>query len=338
MRIVMATDGPRLGPESVGERPMGGVETAFALLAEAFLRRGHEVELRAGRDLAEARGGLRWAPLARGGAPAALVIANRSPRLFRWMPAGRRVLWLHNPGGYLRKARNIPPMLATWPRLVTLGPAHSRSLRGWMPIRPVEIPLALAPPFDAGATERPPPPPVAVFASNPRRGLLWLLDLWAQRIRPAVPDAELHLYTGAATYGGDARLAAHAAPVLARAEALAGQGVRIFDPLPRAGLAARLREARLMLYRGDTGETFCLALAEAQAMGLPAVVTPLGAVPERVADGVTGVVARDEAGFAAAAIRLLSDDAAWSAMHRAALARGPGPSWDEVAARFEALA
>jgi glycosyltransferase involved in cell wall biosynthesis len=93
-----------------------------------------------------------------------------------------------------------------------------------------------------------------------------------------------------------------------------------------------------MLYRGDPGETFCLALAEAQATGLPAVVTPLGAVAERVADGVTGVVARSDAAAAEAAIRLLSDDAAWSAMHRAALARGPGPGWDEVAARFEALA
>jgi glycosyltransferase involved in cell wall biosynthesis len=93
-----------------------------------------------------------------------------------------------------------------------------------------------------------------------------------------------------------------------------------------------------MLYRGDPGETFCLALAEAQAIGLPAVVTPLGAVAERVADGVTGVVARTDAAAAAAAVRLLSDAAAWDAMHRAALARGPGPSWDEVAARFEALA
>ena len=44
------------------------------------------------------------------------------------------------------------------------------------------------------------------------------------------------------------------------------------------------------------------------------------------------------AAFAEAAIRLLSDGAAWSGMHAAALARGPGPDWDAVAARFEALA
>lgn len=338
MRIILATEGPRLGAGVLGDRPLGGVETAFALLAAAFARRGHEVELRAGTDAAETHDGLRWAPLARGGAAADLAIANRLPRLFRALPRGRRVLWLHNPGSYLRKPRHLLPLLAAWPRIVTLGPSHSASLPAWLPIRPVEIPLALAPPFDAPVPPRAPPPPVAIFASNPLRGLDWLLGLWATRIRPALPLAELHLYTGAATYGGDARLAARAAPVLARAAGMAGQGVRVFDPLPRPLLAARLSEARLMLYRGDSGETFCLALAEAQATGLPAVVTPLGAVPERVADGVTGVVARSDAAAADAAIRLLSDDAAWSAMHRAALARGPGPSWDDVAARFEALA
>ncbi|MCB4821901.1 glycosyltransferase [Roseicella aerolata] len=338
----MATEGPRLGAGVLGDRPLGGVETAFALLAAAFARRGHAVELRAGTAPAVTQDGLCWAPLVPGGAPADLVLANRLPRLFRVMPppgrGGRRVLWLHNPGGYLRKPRHALPLLAAWPRVVTLGPSHSASLPPWLPVRPVEIPLSLAPPFDRPAAPRPVPAPVAIFASNPLRGLDWLLDLWTARIRPVLSAAELHLYAGAATYGGDARLAARAAPVLTRAAALAGQGVRLFDPLPRPALAARLREARLMLYRGDPGETFCLALAEAQALGLPAVVTPLGAVAERVADGETGVVARDEAAFAAAALRLLSDDAAWGGMHRAALARGPGPSWDDVAARFEALA
>lgn len=325
MRIVMGTEDAFVAADAVGNRPLGGAETAFALLAQAFERRGHAVEVCAeGRTSA---------------APAGMVLANRLPRLFRRLPRrGRRVLWLHNPGGYLRKPRHLLPLLAARPRVVTLGPSHSASLPRWLPFRPVEIPLAVAPPFSAGAKRRATPPPVAVFASNPLRGLDWLLDLWTARIRPVVPAAELHLYTGAATYGGDARLQSRAAPVLTRAASLAGAGVRLFDPLARPALAERLGAARAMLYRGDHGETFCLALAEARAVGLPCVVTPLGAVAERVVDGETGTVARSDNAFAAAAIRLLSDDAAWSAMHAAALARGPGPDWDAVAARFEALA
>jgi glycosyltransferase involved in cell wall biosynthesis len=92
-----------------------------------------------------------------------------------------------------------------------------------------------------------------------------------------------------------------------------------------------------MLYRGDPGETFCLALAEAQAMGLPAVVKPLGSTPERVIDGVTGRVAEDDDGFAAAAVALLRDDNLWRRSHLAALERQRGLSWDAVAARFETL-
>lgn len=327
MRIVMGTEDAYIPAAMIGGRPLGGAETAFALLAEAFERRGHAVEVCAGGDAASA-------------APAGMVLASRLPRVFRRLPRrGRRVLWLHNPGGYLRKPRHLLPLLAARPRVVTLGPGHSATLPRWLPSRPVEIPLAVAPPFSSVAPRRrAPPPPVAVFGSNPLRGLDWLLDLWESRIRPAVPAAELHLYTGAATYGGDARLRARAAPVLARAAALAGAGVRLRDPLPRPALAERFGAARAMLYRGDPGETFCLALAEAQAVGLPCVVTPLGAVAERVVDGETGVVARGDDAFAEAAVSLLSDDAAWAAMHAAALARGPGPDWDDVAARFEELA
>jgi glycosyltransferase involved in cell wall biosynthesis len=92
-----------------------------------------------------------------------------------------------------------------------------------------------------------------------------------------------------------------------------------------------------MLYRGDVGETFCLALAEAQALGVPAVVTPLGSVGERVADDVSGRVADNDDAFVEAAIAVLRDDALWRRWHLGALAGQRGLSWDEVAARYEAL-
>src|ERR1700752_1916803 len=111
---------------------------------------------------------------------------------------------------------------------------------------------------------------------------------------------------------------------LARADALGAYGIRRFAPVGREALANALLGARVMLYRGDPGETFCLALAEAQAMGVPAVVRPLGATPERVIDGVTGRVAEDDEGFAAAAVSLLCDDGLWRRWHLAALARQRG--------------
>jgi hypothetical protein len=341
MRIVMASEGPRIPAAAIGSRPLGGAETAFALLAEA-LAVHHDVQVEAGEEPPERLGRVAWAPpgtaLAAGETPD-LVIATRVPRLFGRLPrTGRRVLWLHNPADYLTKPRHLVPLLRARPILVTLGAAHRATLPAWLPGRRVIIPLAVAPPFDQRQEPRVPPPPVAIFTSNPMRGLDWLLIQWATRIRSAVPWAELHLYSSAATYGGDAQLALRATSVLARAAAMGAAGVVIQKPLPRPALAERLRGARAMLYRGDAGETFCLALAEAQAQGLPCVVTNLGAVAERIVDGETGTIAADPEAFSAAAIRLLSDDALWSAQHAAALARGPGPGWPDVAAQFADLA
>ncbi len=320
MKIVLANEGPRIEAGAIGQRPLGGVETAVALLAQSFARRGHELSLHfeGERNRLPER--------------ADLVIATRVPRLFRELPPGRRVLWLHNPARYLNKPRHAWPLLLARPALVTLGPHHTATLPRWPGGLRVEIPLAVAPPFDVSPPERTvPPPPVAVFTSNPLRGLDELARLW-----PRLGGGELHAYSGAATYGGQARLASRAAPILARAAAV--PGITLFEPLPRPELLARLTAARCMLYLGDPGETFCLAVAEAQAAGLPCVVMDRGAVAERIEDGLTGLVARHEAEFIEAARALLQDDALWLRMHRAALARGPGPNWTDVAQAFEALA
>jgi len=318
LRIVLANEGPRIEADAIGARPLGGVETAVALLARALAGRGHDLHLHFEGETA---------PLPD---RADLVIAARVPRLFAELPRGPRVLWLHNPARYLRKPRHAWPLLRARPTLVTLGTHHAATLPWWAPGRRVQIPLAVAPPFDTAAPERAPPAPLAIFTSSPLRGLDELAALW-----PRIGVGELHAYSGAATYGGDARLAERAAPILARA---AANGARILPPVARPELRERLLEARCMLYLGDDGETFCLALAEAQAVGLPCVVMDRGAVAERILDGVTGIVARTAENFVQAARRLLTDDAAWLAMHRAALARGPGPDWGDIAARFEALA
>jgi glycosyltransferase involved in cell wall biosynthesis len=218
------------------------------------------------------------------------------------------------------------------------GAYHAATIPRWLPCGRYEIiPYGVLDRFRS-APAREPSAPRAIFTSNPLRGLDWLLDLWVARIKPAVPAAELHIYAGGAVYGlaGTPR-GRQMDEVLARADELAASGVRRFPPVGRKALAGVLSDARVMLYRGDPGETFCLALAEAQAMGVPAVVQPLGSTPERVIDGVTGRVAENDEAFVAAAVAVLRDDELWQRWHLAALERQRGLSWDTVGARFEAL-
>jgi glycosyltransferase involved in cell wall biosynthesis len=340
-RIVMTDDGMAFDGATPERAPLGGAESAFVALAEAFALRGHGVQVRNRCAARLHHNGVDWAPLAAGDLPARadLYIANRGHRLIGLVPAARGVFWIHNPGRYLRKPRYVWKLLRHRPVIAVTGAYHAATLPWWLPSggRAV-IPYGLAAPFRVHRAPRAVPPPRAIFTSNPLRGLDWLLDLWVRRIRLAVPAAELHLYCGPAVYGdrGDAKAEAMGA-VLARAEALANAGVRRHAPVPRAALIAALEQARVMLYRGDAGETFCLALAEAQALGVPAVVQRRGAVVERVEDGVTGTVAGDDEEFVNAAVALLADDALWRRRHEAALARQQGESWEQAAERFEAL-
>lgn len=320
--------------------PLGGAETAFVALAEALAARGHQVEARTLCTAPIRHKSVSWAPLAVGIPDECdLYIGNRGHRLIGLVARpGRRLLWLHNPAGYLKKPRMAWRIAWYRPNIVTTGVYHASTVPSWLIDggRTV-IPYGILDTF-RHAERREPPPPRAIFTSNPLRGLDWLLNLWASHIKPAVPAAELHIYAGAAVYGGSAARHVEAMnTVLTHAESLAGAGVYRHAPIGRRELIEVLTGARAMLYRGDPGETFCLALGEAQALGVPCVVTPLGSVGERVADGKSGRVASTDEAFVDAAIAVLSDDALWRRWHEGALSSQRGLSWDEVAQRFEAL-
>jgi glycosyltransferase involved in cell wall biosynthesis len=340
-RIVMADDGVTFDGLSLREGPLGGSETSFALLAEAFAHRGHCVVAGTNTRRTVRYQGVEWRPLWENGLPeeADLYIGNRGHRVIPLVPkAERAVFWIHNPAEYLLKWRYLVRLWRRRPPIVFLGDHHASTYPWWGPGgERVVIPLGVNELF-RHAEERAPPPRQAIFTSNPLRGLDWLLDLWTRRIWPSVPDAQLILFTGSAMYGNSpAAPAARVGPILERARQSAASGVVLREPILHRDLATELAAARVMLYRGDAGETFCLSLAEAQAMGVPVVVAPVASVPERVIDGMTGFVAKTDEAFAQAAVRLLTDDALWLAQHRAALARQRSRSWDTVAADFERL-
>jgi glycosyltransferase involved in cell wall biosynthesis len=335
--VVMADDGIAFDGATAERGPLGGAETAFAALAEALAGRGHKVAVRNRCPAALCHNGVHWAPLSDGVPPACdLYIGSRGHRVIGLVREARqRLFWLHNPAGYLKKPRNLWRLARYRPILITIGAYHATTVPDWLPCGGREtIPYGVLDRFRAAAP-RETPPPRAIFTSNPLRGLDWLLDLWVARIAPAVPQAELHIYAGERVYGSTR--APRMDEVLARAGSLSAHRVHCFAPVGRAQLATALSGARVMLYRGDPGETFCLALAEAQAMGVPAIVQPLGSAPERIINGATGRVAEDDDAFATAAIAALCDDVLWRQWHLAALETQGGSSWDAVAGRFEAL-
>lgn len=158
-----------------------------------------------------------------------------------------------------------------------------------------------------------------VYASTPFRGLEFLLR-WFPKIRERVPDATLAVMSGMQLYGvSDAQDHAEYASLYALAKQ---PGVTLCGPLAKSQMGKIFSESRVLAYPNTFAETFCIAALEAQAAGLPIVSTQLGAMPERVRTGVDGVLIpgspHDSAyanAFIDACCHLLTDDAAWQAMH-----------------------
>ena len=339
--IIMADDGIEFDGASMEKGPLGGAETAFLSLAVALADRGHRVRVfnKCARPMQ--RDGVDWSPLSdRMPDQCDLYIANRSDKLLLLVSQARHsVFWIHNPAQYLLKFRYLWKLWRRRPPIVFSGDYHAASYPGWAPDGGRKIiPYGISDEFLSITRDGKMPPPRAIFTSNPLRGLDWLLDVWRTKIRPFSPDAELHLFSGATTYGahGAAR-EANMRPVLNKAQAMSDEGVILRDPVHKSELADELAAARVLLYRGDPEETFCLAVGEAQATGLPAVVMDIGCVAERLVHGRTGYVADNDDVFANSTLKLLSDDSHWRSQSDAALATQQKWTWERAAAGFEEL-
>jgi len=341
-RIVMTDDGISFDGRTLEERPLGGAETSFIEMANALAARGHEVVVCNKCEAEIVHKGVIWRPLSMGvPGTADLYIPNRGDKLLKLCRgASKLIFWIHNPAGYLLKWRYQWKLAWRRPIIVFSGASHAGTYPSWAFAGGREIvPYGLTDRFCHATPHQRAPAPRVVFTSNPMRSLDWLLDLWESRIRPAVINAELHVFAGMATYGaaGVAK-AGKMGPVLERAAALADKGVILRGPVPKARLVGELAAARAFLYRGDIGETFCSAVAEAQAMGVPAVLQDIACMKERVLDGQTGWAVKDDDEFVQHAVSVLTDDSLWLRMHNACLEKQRSWGWDQAAAEFERIA
>jgi glycosyltransferase involved in cell wall biosynthesis len=107
-----------------------------------------------------------------------------------------------------------------------------------------------------------------------------------------------------------------------RHEAQASGLCRVTGWMSREGVLAELESARCLVFPSLWYETYGLAVAEAAARGIPALVSDISAAAERVENGVTGWHCRaGDVGDLADRLVALRDDAAVAAAGRAAYER-----------------
>jgi glycosyltransferase involved in cell wall biosynthesis len=313
-----------------GRGTIGGIETTTIELALALAARGHGVVVATRREAGEtALGGVLNVPLeAAARHPADLVASSNDPRPLIDAPAGaRRVLWLHNPLALEKAARRgyLPPILRLRPEAVFVGTEARRTMSRLYPFASRHvIPHGVGEAFrravpSDGSTRR------FVFASQRQRGLDRTLHAWRGSGELRALGAELHVFgTAAGEAGLDPATAAR-------------DGVVFHPRADQGALAAFYGSARGMIYPGAHDETFCLAAAEAQAMGLPIVTLGIGSLGERVRHGIDGFLARDDRDVAALAALIARDDDLWAALSRGALLQREALTWERAAILWEAL-
>ena len=348
-------------PEALNEdRPMGGIRTAALALSAGLARRGHDVHLFALCPQPGVHAGIvfhdrsEFARFGREQRVDALVAIPEVLPLLMPLRARARFVWSGNAfqaGDCALSARwswapQIGPSGET-ARLYTLAQLHPYADRLMVKSRwqaeymwstlgipgskfvvvyngvPLEHYRGLAPVRHRYRL---------VYTSQVRRGLGQLLDLFP-RIRAVVPEAELHIFGYEYT---DVQ-------PLPKLRGATQPGVHWRGSLGKHALSYELRSAAIMAYPCTVKETFCTAVAEAQAAGLPVVTSDRAALAERVTNGMDGFLIlghpqeRDyQDRFVEAVVRLLRDDDLWTRLGSNAARKAHRLyDWDSIAATWE---
>ena len=339
MRVTLVDDSVPFDGETPALMPLGGVEKAFAYLAGALVRCGHQVQVFNRCAEPKCVDGAAWQGWDGARPPDTdVLIAYRKPSLLDFVAtAQHRVLWVAGLGGYLAKARNRARLDSHRPQLVFLTRSHLESWDNTDDVRAIIVNPGIGPAYLADERPAPAEPSHALVTSNPLHGLDWLLDLWVDRIHPISSTAELHIYSAALEKAlRDEPVAEAYRQLVVRVRAATEKGVVVKRPLADPAMAVAYRAARAHLYPGGSAETYAYTLAESQACGLPAVGRPREPVRERVIHGATGYLHDDADAFANATLRLLNDTDSYRRLSNQAVTMQRGHGWDEVAAEFEA--
>jgi glycosyltransferase involved in cell wall biosynthesis len=284
-------------PFSPLERPLGGSQSALCYLAPELVALGHEVTLINNVSKPGTYAGVRCPGWAEGLTSAylnqfdAVVAINKS--LAKYLRDGGvtvpLILWSQQATDQVDiQGLREPDECRAWNAFFLVSDWQAQTYMSEFGIRPERIGVlrnAVAPVFQS--IERRAPffrtgkPPVLVYTSTPFRGLLLLLVSFP-RIRAAIPECRLRVYSSMAVY----QMTPDQEPPLYQVlYALARdlRGVEYVGSLSQSALASALAEADVLAYPNVFPETSCIAVMEAMAAGCLVVTSNLGALPETTA-------------------------------------------------------
>jgi hypothetical protein len=197
MNVVFADDSFAFDGYSPSSQPLDGPAKGFASLPTSLAMRGHVVVVVNRCAFPVTVNGARWLTWD-GERPtsADVLIAFQRPQLLDLLTdVKRRILWISGAAPLL----DTPEAQAVLIRHRPLVIFSSRALRErWanpLGMKTAVIEPGIAPSYLEDDPMMPAVPPRAICTAHPLAGVGRLLNLWTSRIRAAVPNAELHLYS-----------------------------------------------------------------------------------------------------------------------------------------------
>lgn len=157
--LIIDTTATPFTADSVGEKALGGIETATVELSRHLVALGHDVTVANQVTEPVLTGGVSWRPRPTIRDLAAdVVIVNNDPRLFDEAPTAirggaRRVVWLHNRLRIEKSVRkgHMRGFIQYRPEVVLLGTVHAADTSWLYPFRRrVCIPLGVSAEFVEG--------------------------------------------------------------------------------------------------------------------------------------------------------------------------------------------
>lgn len=275
---------------------MGGSQSALCYLAGALAKRGHSITVVNGIQRPGVYEGvefLEWQQESVGGvfnrSDVLIVQSTAIGQMLQGSQIGVRVpmvLWTGHDADQPATSHLVRQeerdswagfaFVSNWQREVFRNTFALRSERctvKYNGISPAFIEAAIEPPwFETGK------PPVLAYTSTPFRGLDVLLDAFPL-IRRDWPEAGLRIYSSMSIYGKKIQQSPDPYEGL-YAKAASIPGVAYVGPVGQAQLAREMAGMAALAYPNIFPETFCIAAAEAAAVGAALFLTRLGALPE----------------------------------------------------------
>lgn len=339
-KILLIDNGIEFDAVSIRKKAIGGAESSFVSLVETLAKLNYEVVVYNNAINKGLINGVSWNKLddSINNEHFDILIVNRGDKYLNFKTNHKkRYFWIHNPAQYLIKWRYLSKLFFNPATIIFSSHYHLNTYPNWAPAkRRVVIPYGIEEFIIKKREIKKNLPINAIFTSNPLRGLDWLLDRWEKEIFPKVVNAKLHLYTGYKTYGSFGKKHySKMKPIIERALKLKSMGVKLFNPIKRELLIEKIKNSRVLLYKGSKDETFCMSVAESQTLGIPAIVCNLGCMNERIQNNFTGFVCNDNKEFSDSAIKLLNDDVYWKNFHKNILKKKQYYSWNEIGLKWK---